>query len=201
MVIGSHNSWSYLKATRWWLRPFQFTARCQRVDIRRQYTDYGVRCFDLRIRFDEYGYLQVAHGRIVYDIEEWVLEKDLKWLSMKGDCYVRVIHEIRRESEHTRWAVKMFQDWCRRAVDKYTGIQFWCGRNLADWIYDYDFGEEEPTCWEVYASVCQPKWIDDWWPWWFAWRNNRKIFAATGSQHTGQDIRADILLIDYVDIR
>ena len=45
-----------------------FAARCQRVDIREQYLKYGVRCFDLRVRLDEFGYLVVAHGPVIYTL-------------------------------------------------------------------------------------------------------------------------------------
>ena len=196
MVIGSHNSWSYRRARRWWLRPFQFVARCQRVDIRRQYNDYGVRCFDLRIRFDADGDMEVAHGWMVYDVGGADVERDIEWLNQAGDCFVRVVHEVRTDRQRTRQSVKLFQRWCREAVERWPCIEFWCGRNLATWEKDYEFGDD-PTCWEMYSSVCKPKWIDDWWPWLFARLNNKKILATIDSQEP----RADILLIDYVDIR
>ena len=53
MILGSHNSWSYLPVKQWYFTPFAFTARCQSIDIRTQYEKYGVRCFDLRVRFDK----------------------------------------------------------------------------------------------------------------------------------------------------
>ena len=41
MIIGSHNSWSYLPPKHWWMRPFAFMARCQSCDIQAQYEKYG----------------------------------------------------------------------------------------------------------------------------------------------------------------
>lgn len=196
MVVGSHNSWSYSRARRWWLRPFQFVARCQRVDVRRQYVDHGVRCFDLRIRFGEDGDMEVAHGWMVYDVGGADVERDLEWFNQTGDCFVRVVHEVRTDRQHTQQSVKLFQRWCREAVERWPGIEFWCGRNLATWEKDYEFGNA-PTCWEMYSSVCKPKWIDDWWPWLFARLNNKKILATIDTHEP----MADILLIDYVDIR
>lgn len=29
MILGSHNSWSYLPVRKWWMRPIAFMARCQ----------------------------------------------------------------------------------------------------------------------------------------------------------------------------
>ena len=109
-MLGSHNSWSYLKPKCWLLYPFRFMSRCQSVDIMEQYEDYGVRCFDLRVEFDEYGILYVAHGLMRYKIDFSELCEYLKWLNDKGDCYVRVIHEVRSESKHTELAVQYFRE-------------------------------------------------------------------------------------------
>ena len=196
MEIGSHNSWTYLTPRRWWQRLLSFTARCQRVDIATQYEQWGVRCFDLRIRFGDNGRLQVAHGMFVYDINEARLLADLRYINNRGDCWVRVLNEVRTERAHTRQEVARFQEFCMQLVRNFPCISFWCGRNLADWGVDYCFVNErnpEPSCLEQYASVCPPKWIDDWWPWLFASRNNVDIVAR------GTD--RDILLIDFVDIQ
>lgn len=197
MVIGSHNSWSFRRARRWWLRPFQFIARCQCVDIRRQYADYGVRCFDLRIRFDDNGQLQVAHGLMVYDISREELDADLEWIDSHGDCYVRVIHEARTANQHSPVSTNEFVRWCREAVSKYQGIEFWCGRNLYDWTFDYCFGHPDPVCEERYSSVCPPKLLDDWWPWLYARLNNKWNIKESQSMEP----QPDILLMDYVNIR
>ena len=78
MIYGSHNSWSFLKPKHWWLRPFAFTARCQNIDIEKQYLLYDVRCFDLRINFDKKGELYICHGPLRYKYTEDDLIKDLE---------------------------------------------------------------------------------------------------------------------------
>jgi hypothetical protein len=75
------------------MRLIAFAARCQRVDIRTQYLKYGVRCFDLRIRYEENGRLILAHGIVEYDYSFTTILDDLIWLDGKGDCYVRVMLE------------------------------------------------------------------------------------------------------------
>ena len=65
MILGSHNSWSYLTPIKILHKLIAFTARCQRVDIKTQYEKYGVRCFDLRIRFIN-NVPCVVHNFIVY---------------------------------------------------------------------------------------------------------------------------------------
>ena len=192
MVIGSHNSWSYLRPRKWWMRLIAFVAKCQRVDIRTQYLKYGVRCFDLRIRVDDEGKITVAHGPVEYDLEAENLLEDLMWLDEKGNCYIRVLHEVRTMEQYTkmnvdnfRWACASFEDGCQH-------IQFWCGKNLYNWQKDYDFGDD-PTCEETYGSVVPgKKWLYGWWPWLYAVTHNKAIKAK------GTD--KDILLIDYVDL-
>ena len=190
-ILGSHNSWSYLQPKRWWMRPFRFMARCQRVDIRKQY-EMGVRCFDLRLLFDEWDGMEIAHGRMRYKYTPEQLACDLRWLHMKGDCYVRLIHEVRSRSRHTYYAIESFKDVCKRWGKNYPNIHWWCGRNLYNWEKDYDFGPE-PSCEERHASVSKPRLVDDWWPWLYARMHNDAI------RMVGTD--KEILLIDYVDIK
>lgn len=191
MVLGSHNSWSYLRPKKWWMKIIAFTARCQSKTIREQY-ELGVRCFDLRIRFDKYGNTLFAHGIVEYDVDPDSVHKDLMWIDNKGDCMVRVLHEARTEKQYNSCNISIFQDVCRGLKRKFANTKFWCGRNLYNWHEDYDFGFY-PTYEEKYASVCSPKLIDDWWPWWFAKFHNKQILKD-GS-------KADVLLMDFVDIK
>lgn len=192
-VIGSHNSWSYLRPKKFWMRLLAFSARCQRVDIKRQY-ELGVRCFDLRIRFVYDKGMQLAHGLIVYDIDEAALHEDLKWLNSKGDCYLRIIHETRTKSQRSVCSLVYFRDFCQVCEETYKSLYLWCGRNLYDWHgqVDYVFSRADPTCHEDYSSVSSPKLIDDWYPLLYAKRNNKRI------KEEGTD--KEILLIDFVDI-
>ena len=194
MILGSHNSWSYLPQRRWWMKPIGFMAKCQRVDIRTQYERYGVRCFDLRVRFNKYGLGIVAHGIVEYCFTASKIYEDLAWLNAQGDAYVRVIHEVRTARQYKNRDTGLFRIFCERIEDAYKNIRFWCGRELFCWGYDYHFPDyDEPTCEERYASVCPPKLIDDWWPWIFARLHNRAALAA--------GTKKDILLIDFVDIK
>ena len=188
-MLGSHNSWSYLKPKKWWMKILGFTAKCQSADIREQYELHGVRCFDLRVKFNG-DVPQVAHGLIEYDYTHTQLFADLDYLNSKGDVVVRVLHEA-RNLQAIRDRGKFFE-FCSGLEKDWTEIKFWCGRNLFNWTEDYQF-QYNPSCEEKYASVCVPKFIDDWWPWLFARRNNRKILEAGTT--------CDILLIDFVNIR
>lgn len=188
-ILASHNSWTYLPPKKWWMWLLRFTAKCQRLSIQEQY-EMGVRCFDLRVKWID-GKMVVAHGIVQYDIDAQQVVDDLIWLNEKGDCFVRLIHEIRNKYENTPTAKNYFRNFCDTVEKRLTRTCFWNGQNLYDHSTDYHFNCK-PTCEELYASVRKPKWIDDWWPWWYAWLNNKRIKEAGTTK--------DILMIDFVDI-
>lgn len=189
MIIGSHNSWSYLPPKKWWMKLIAFTARCQSDNIVEQYTYDGVRCFDLRVRFKDNKPI-VAHGIIEYDINEKDLFESLEYLNLKGDVFVRILHEVRTKKQYTEEAVENFVDFIIKLQTRFTNIRFWCGKNLYNWETDYEF-PCKLSCEEKYASVCSPKLIDDWYPRWFAKFNNKRILKERTNK--------DILLIDFVN--
>lgn len=188
-ILGSHNSWSYLPPKKWWTKPFAFIAKCQRIDIKRQY-ELGVRCFDLRVKFER-GVPTIAHGCMTYKYNMTQLYEDLSYLNSCGDCVIRILHEVRNKKDYTDYNVVCFKQFCTNLCKLFPNIKFWCGRNLYNWKVDCDF-YYKPTCEEKYSSVQPPKWIDDWWPFIYAKLHNKKI------KETGTTL--DILLIDFVDV-
>lgn len=190
-LLQSHNSWSYIKPKKWWLRPFHFLVKCQNKSIVNQFYEYDVRVFDLRVRFNEYGVPIVAHGFFVFDIEFGDLIKDLAFLNSKK-CTVRVIHEVRSKSQYTEQSVERFRAFCSQMQNNFPDITFYGGRNLFNWEIDYDFGYE-PSEASYYSSVRKPYLIDDWFPWLYARLHNKKVLK--------KEIDADILAIDFVDIK
>lgn len=191
MILGSHNSWSYLPVRKWWMKPIAFMARCQSVDIRKQY-EMGVRCFDLRVRFNQYGLSIVAHGVVEYCYAASKIYEDLAWLNEQGGCYIRVIHEVRNIRQYKNRKRYLFSSFCMRLEHEYRHICFWCGRELFCWGYDYHFNTIEPTCDEKYSSVCSSK-ILSFWPWLYAKLKNKKTLCKNTDK--------DILLIDFVNIK
>ena len=195
MILGSHNSWSFLTPERWWMRLIAFTARCQRANFYEQCL-HDVRCFDLRIRFDDDGVWHIVHGPIVYKLYKGVYEYDifhnLSHLNDMG-AYVRVILDIRSKRKYTSIQREWFIDFCKEMELMYPNIKFWCGRCLADWgnvVYPF---ADTPSCEERYGSVTKPKWLWGIWPRLYAKRHNKEI------RERGTD--KDILLIDFVDIK
>lgn len=190
MKLASHNSWSYLKPRKWWMRLFRFMVRCQDEDISTQYEKYGVRCFDLRLKFEGYGVLRVNHNWTDFFISKEELLDDLEWLNSKRDVSVRVLLDVRTKHSYTETQTENFKNWCNYFEEKFPHIKFWGGRNLYNWNTEYSFSYE-PTCAERYSSVCNPHLIDDWYPRWFARRYNKEIYQEGSS--------ADFLMIDFVN--
>lgn len=196
MILGSHNAWSYLRPKKRWMLLFAFTAKCQEVDIKTQYEKYGVRCFDLRLRFEnifeskDFALCKVVHGLIEYEINLKELLDDLAWLNEKGDVYVRILHDVRNKSQYKKSDKKFFVQHCEWFENCFPNIKFWCGKNLYDWTNDYTF-KNNPSCEELYSSVCEPKLIDDLYP---------KLYAVThNKKNIKKGTNKDILLIDFVN--
>lgn len=202
MILASHNSWTFLPVKHWYQKPIAFTAKCQSVGIQTQYTEYGIRCFDLRVNFDKRGILQVVHNNIVYKYTLVDLYADLAWLNTKfTDILIRVLLDVRTKKALTEEQRLDFQSFCHHIEGTYPNIQFFSGRNLYDWNIEYQFHKvgtegsvyfEEPTIADLYASVAPPKLIDDWLPCLYARLHNRKNLATPHCE--------DIVMIDFVNI-
>lgn len=190
-ILQSHNSWSYIRPKKWWLRPFKFMAKCQKANIYDQYVKYGVRSYDLRVKFDKNGNVVIAHGLFDFDIDRDELMRHLSFMN-DNKCVVRILHEVRREKEYTEESIERFKAFCKEIEEKFKDITFYCGRNLYNWMVDYEF-DYNPSEEGVYSSVQPPKWIDDWFPWIYARLHNKETFKM------GTD--KDILAVDFVNIR
>lgn len=62
-MIGSHNTFTYLPATKWYFRPFSFLWRCQNKDIHEQ-KELGVEYIDVRIRKVKNKGYRICHGLV-----------------------------------------------------------------------------------------------------------------------------------------
>ena len=195
MILGSHNSWSYLKPQKWWMKLLSFTAKCQCKTIEEQYEKYGVRCFDLRLRYID-GEAYVVHNDFVYGKFWGEISQTLQWLNDKRDVVIRVIHDVRTKNKYKPLSVKSFKDDCKRMEEEYPNILFWSGMNLYNYEYDYNF-EYFPKCIEKYASVCPPRIVDDWLPFLYATIKNKWIYKNYKLDNT----YTSILLIDFVNIK
>ena len=191
MKIGSHNSVSYAKPKKWWMFPFRFMAKCQSKSIKEQYEEYGVRLFDLRIKFNKNGKASFAHGLIEYDIK---IDDVLNYLNALDPIPVRILLE-NKEGEFE----KEFKQWCKETKKQYPKIKFFGGRNKYSWKEIYKFKYKGPEYLDKYSSnntkgkKVTGTYLDDWWPWLYAKLNNKKnITKGTEKEY---------ILIDFIEIQ
>lgn len=207
--IGSHNSLSYIKPKKWYLRPFHFMARCQSKDYVEQYETYGVRLFDVRIWFDKYGKLEVRHGLMTFNIDVDELNNFFEYLDKKGDCYCRILLEednVLKKNKSIKEIEAKFSDFCKNIEDTYKHIAFFGGNRKYDFNVVYKFKVEDPhlkdcysstTSWFTHSNNRILRIIDDWWPWPYAKFHNKKNIEKFEKEEKNNYF----LFLDFVNIR
>ena len=137
MIFASHNSLSYNKP-QLLLRPFHWMGRCQSKDIAEQYM-YGVRYFDIRVKFDEDYNPISGQGLFTYNIK---IEGVLNFIAELGGCTARITLEHTRASNTVQ---ELFAVYCETWQKLYPSVLFTggCmkGRTPAEWkqIYKFNF--------------------------------------------------------------
>lgn len=204
MIIGSHNSMSYCKAKRWYLRPFTWMARCQKVDLHKQFYTYGIRYFDLRIHFKDSGFPEFRHGEMAWKamVYPTIYMLDQYAETVEEPVYVRIILEQNYKSSDQVFQDAKFKEFCKDVQKTYDKLIFVGGRRKYDWEQLFDFHTEEPTLDDQYSSTTNPFggkknsiWakVDDLWPWLYAKMHNKDNYKK------GTD--KDVLFLDFVNIK
>lgn len=197
MKLASHNSWSYLPVTKWWMRPLNLIAKCQNKSIALQYVD-GVGCFDLRVRWDNENYIFVlCHGIVTYqNIDNHMV--DLQFLNLmsktqNGPVYVRVLLED--SGKANRRVDDEFYKLCKKLEEEFPSIMFFGGFPARKrWReYLYIFKTKEPSIDERHVSVS-----GKWWqfvPKRWAKKNNENVRIIKEEVET---IKSDFLMLDFI---
>lgn len=93
--------------------------KCQNLSLEEQY-EFGVRFFDLRIRFDEEATPYFAHGLL--EFHEKAVTNVLAFLDQKQDCIVNLVMESFGKVKDSQ--DRLFIDFCKQAEDQYKYITF-----------------------------------------------------------------------------
>lgn len=106
--------------------PFNFIAKCQSVDIKKQY-ELGSRIFDIRISYDKDGNPEFRHGLISYKGD---VHKIFEYLNTLPDIKVRLILELNKPDfvQEVTFVGNYY-----RFKEKYSHINFYEGRRKYDW--------------------------------------------------------------------
>ena len=163
MILGSHNSMTYLRPRRWWMRLFRIFGRCQNKTIQQQF-DSGVRCFDLRVSHTTNDGWSFSHGLIDYRLPADFTEAPdipnplnypvhsvlslLNSLATDSDpVYIRFILE---KINHV-YDPALFQGLCEAIQKMYRHLTFIGGVYKNTWQQLYDF--HDPI---TEADIAQP---------------------------------------------
>lgn len=179
------------------MRPFAFMARCQETTISQQWA-FGVRCFDLRVRFDADGKPYPCHGLIRYDgdVIADLIELNKIARSSHDTFHVRVMLEDNIFTLDIAEQHRYYFDFCK-AIDRgdFPHLQFFGGWTKSEWrsatIYDFK-KTKEPSIIERHASVSgYGHNLRALWPKLYAKRHNRESFYGSHS--------ADYLMLDFIN--
>lgn len=117
--LGTHNSMTYLTP----IGALQVlawpTGKCQDLTIEEQY-EFGVRLFDLRIRFEDKDTPYFAHGFLEFRKKK--VTDVLDFLNGKRDCVVNLVMESFGKVQDTQDA--FFVDFCKMSEATYKEITF-----------------------------------------------------------------------------
>lgn len=183
MILGTHNSMSYLPLKNWWVAPFNFMARCQKVSYKEQYEKHGVRLFDLRIGFFSGDCPMFCHGIANY---KGSVNEVLRYLNDKGDATVRIVFEKGNEEYFKRWVAH----W--RAT--FREINWCCGVKKKGWKDLCGLKNIEPHIKHIYSSM-QGNIIDDLCPWLWAKKNKQKMLERIDEKEP------IYVMVDFVEMR
>lgn len=190
MKLASHNSLTYLPCKKWYMIPFNFVAKCQRVSLERQYVKYGIRMFDFRVAFNKDSVPYICHGLMDY---KGNIYDFLEYLNKHKDTRVRII----LEKENNKNSEELFVKFCKALEQSYPNIRFFGGIKKKGWKQLYKF-KYNPKYDDKYASNNTANKttgiiIDDLYPYIYARLNNKKNIKK------GTD--KSWLFIDFIDIR
>lgn len=184
--LASHNTMTYLPVKQWYLKPFGFMAKCQSKTIFEQY-DLGVRCFDIRIRYNE-NVPEFAHGLITYKENVNAILKAFHDY-IKESVTLRIILETNKEDKVQEYNFYCFCRYIATAFSKFNGCG---GYRKYDWKPMFYFTYSEPTFDQKVSSMTWKK-IDDWFPYLYArLMNKRNVRKGTNK---------DWLMLDFIHIK
>lgn len=122
-MIGSHNSFTYKKPSKWWGKLLSPWAKCQSQTIEEQIR-MGITYLDLRVAFDKSLTLRLVHNGIDFPSEG--LYESLEGLNQQGEqLYLRIILDMRKEPKDKKvrdTLVEKFMDFCDYVKSTYTNI-------------------------------------------------------------------------------
>lgn len=136
IIVGSHNSFSYLPVKQWYLKPFNFIAKCQNKDICAQILNNNA--LDIRVCFiNKQAYF--AHGLITYkgNVTK-LLKHPLEYYNHLHIGHIRVILEKYTDND-IDIQNSLFRTFCQWLKVNFPNVTFYGGNYKKTWEKIYDF--------------------------------------------------------------
>lgn len=185
MVIGTHNTMTYLNPIKWYYKPFLWMVRCQNIDIDSQYKDYNVRVFDIRL-FIKNGKWYAKHGLVIFN--HFDINHILDKINSYGNCWVQLVLEISKENYYQELNFKQF---CEHVEKRFPNIKFIGGVRKYGWKCLYDFKNHLSINGKFSSSPKNPK-IFGLFPKLYSLLFNKKFYR--------EPIEEDCLMLDFINI-
>ncbi len=160
MLIGSNNSLTYLRPSSWWSKFVKWFGRCQTISYEKQYINYGVRLFDIRVYTNEFNRIIIRNGIFQYKIFSFY--EVLDFFDKMGDVTVLItLDETEKESlnKKTSGVEYKFSDFCRIIETVYPNVMYIGGYRRFDGKKLYQFEYEKVNGMPKIINGCQNSWI------------------------------------------
>lgn len=184
IIIGTHNSMSFLKPKHWWMRPINWLfAQCQNNE--NAVFDGG--CVDIRIYWDN-DVWRFAHGLVSYEFDDKYqnnIYQTISTLKKSAVHYFRIILERDGNEEG-------FAKLCERLEYKYDGedVTFIGGYRKSDWKQLYDFGTNDIPIHQWVGSMADDaRWYEKFMP---------RLYAKRMNIHNLKNAKKGINLYDFI---
>lgn len=184
VIIGSHNSMSFLKPKHWLMRPINWLfAQCQSYD----YSDRLIKCVDIRTYWSDEDGWQFAHGLVSYEFssEFCGFFTTIKKFYKAGVRYFRIILERNGNEDGFIRLCKLLENDYKRL-----GVTFLGGYRKSDWkqLYDFDTNNIPIHQW-VGSMADDARWYERFIP---------RLYAKRMNKHNLKNAKKGINLYDFI---
>lgn len=184
VIIGTHNSMSFLKPKHWWMRPINYWfAQCQESNSALSLGD----AVDIRIYWSDEDGWQFAHGLVSYEFnsEFCGFFTTISKFYKAGVRYFRITLERNGNEEG-------FVALCNRLKFRYgnEGVTFLGGYRKSDWKQLYDFGTNDIPIHQWVGSMADDaRWYERFIP---------MLYAKRMNKHNLKNAKTGINLYDFI---
>ena len=184
VIIGTHNSMSFLNPKHWWMRPINWLfAQCQDDET----AVFNGGCVDTRIYWDKEVGWRFAHGLVSYEFDN----EYCGFFTTIGKFYKAGVRFFRITLERNG-NENGFVNLCKLLEKDYKrlGVTFIGGYRKSDWKQLYDFGTNDIPIHQWVGSMADDaRWYERFIP---------RLYAKRMNKHNLRNAKKGINLYDFL---